>query len=90
MVVRAEQQHVNALVLQATKYGVRVPANPGLVTAPSFSTLFEACQAGETAELADAALYDDLNRFLGVSSISIPSDFCGRMDIKIGDVRLDI
>lgn len=59
-IVRAEQQHVNALVRQATKYGVAVPANPGLKTTPSFDTLAEACQAGVEAEKADAALYDRL------------------------------
>jgi hypothetical protein len=59
-IVRAEQQHVNALTRQATKYGVTVPANPGLTDAPTFATLSEACQAGAAAEIADAALYDQL------------------------------
>lgn len=59
-IVRAEQQHVNALIRQATKYGVIVPANPGLTDAHSFTTLEEACQAGAAAEIADAALYDQL------------------------------
>ncbi len=59
-IVKAEQQHVNALVRQATKYGVSVPANPGLSTAPSFASLSAACQAGVDAEIADAALYDAL------------------------------
>jgi hypothetical protein len=57
-IVRAEQTHVNALVKQAVKYGVEVPANPGL--AVSFDTLADACSAGVEAEIADAALYDDL------------------------------
>ena len=55
----SEQMHVNALVRQATKYGVSIPANPGL-TAPKFATLEAACQAGVAAEIADAALYDEL------------------------------
>jgi hypothetical protein len=55
----SEQMHVNALVRQATKYGVSVPANPGL-TAPKFTDLAAACQAGVTAEITDAALYDEL------------------------------
>jgi hypothetical protein len=59
-IVRAEQQHVNALTRQATKYGVVVSANPGLTTVPAFQTLSDACRAGATAEIADAALYDDL------------------------------
>lgn len=57
-IVRAEQQHINALVRQADKYGVTVPANPGLATQPTFNTLAQACQAGVDAEIADAALYD--------------------------------
>jgi hypothetical protein len=55
----SEQMHVNALVRQATKYGVSIPANPGL-TAPTFASLEIACQAGVAAEIADAALYDQL------------------------------
>jgi hypothetical protein len=59
-IVRAEQQHVNALVRQATKYGVSVPANPGLASVPTFASLSAAYQAGVDAEIADAALYDQL------------------------------
>ncbi len=59
-IARAEQTHVDALVRQAVKYGVEVPANPGLAVAISFDTLADACAAGVQAEIADAALYDDL------------------------------
>jgi hypothetical protein len=59
-IARSEQQHVNALVRQAEKYGVDVPANPGLDNAPTFATLADACQAGVDAEKADAALYDGI------------------------------
>jgi hypothetical protein len=59
-IARSEQQHVNALVRQAEKYGVEVPANPGLADAPAFATLADACQAGVDAEKADAALYDEI------------------------------
>ncbi len=59
-IARSEQQHIDALVLQANKYGVAVPANPGLSTQPTFGTLAQACQAGINAEIADAALYDTL------------------------------
>jgi hypothetical protein len=59
-IARAEQTHVNALVKQAVKYGVEVPGNPGLAVAVSFDTLADACSAGVEAEIADAALYDDL------------------------------
>ena len=60
-VVRSEQQHINVLTQQAVKYGVAVPANPGLSSAPSFSTLSDACEAGVNAEIEDAALYDKLS-----------------------------
>jgi hypothetical protein len=59
-IVRSEQQHINALVTQATKYGIEVPENPGLADTPVFLDLSQACQAGVDAEIADAALYDDL------------------------------
>ena len=59
-IVKSEEQHINALVRQATKYGVSVPANPGLAQQPTFTTLAQACQAGVDAEIADAALYDTL------------------------------
>jgi len=59
-VVISEQQHINALVRQAEKYGVTVPANPGLPSTPTFTTLAEACQVGVNAEVADAQLYDTL------------------------------
>lgn len=58
LIVGSEQQHINALVIQANKYGVAVPANPGMSTQPTFGTLAQACQAGVNAEIADAALYD--------------------------------
>lgn len=59
-IVRSEEQHVNALITQAQKYGVTVPANPGLATVPTFTTLADACKAGASAEIADARLYDTL------------------------------
>ena len=59
-IVKAEQQHVNVLVGQADKYGVAVPVNPGLTPTPEFVSLAGACQAGVKAEIADAALYDNL------------------------------
>jgi hypothetical protein len=59
-IANSEQMHVNALVRQADKYGVEVPVNPGLESAPVFESLEEACQAGVDAEIADAALYDEL------------------------------
>ena len=62
-IAASEQQHVNALVRQAEKYGVSVPANPGLAAAPTFATLADACKAGVEAETVDGALYDTLKAF---------------------------
>jgi hypothetical protein len=59
-IVRSEQQHVNVLSRLFTKYGLPVPANPGLVPAPTFANLTAACQTGVDAEIKDAALYDTL------------------------------
>ena len=42
------------------RYGVDEPANPGLTVTPTFATLQDACAAGVAAEIADAALYDEL------------------------------
>lgn len=59
-IARSEQQHVNALLRQATKYGVTAPANPGLADFPEWESVADACQTGVDAEIADAALYDEL------------------------------
>jgi len=59
-IARSEQQHVNALIKQATKYGVTVPENPGMAEVVTFNTISEACAAGTAAEIADATLYDEL------------------------------
>jgi hypothetical protein len=59
-IVRAEQQHVNALARLFTKYDLAVPINPGLVPVPTFASPTAACQASVDAEIADAALYDTL------------------------------
>jgi hypothetical protein len=68
-IVNAERQHVNALVRQAAKYGVTVPANPGLSSVPTFDTLTAACQAGVAAEIADAELYEVLNPLITQTDI---------------------
>jgi hypothetical protein len=65
----AEQQHVDALIKQATKNGMVIPANPGLTAPITFSTLADACQVGVAAEIADAALYDELKTFTTNTSL---------------------
>ena len=59
-IARAEQQHVNVLVRLFTRYGLEVPANPGLASTPTWGVVADACQTGVAAEIADAALYDEL------------------------------
>lgn len=59
-IAASEQQHANALIRQAIKYDVAVPENSGINLTATFENLAEACQAGVDAEIADAALYDEL------------------------------
>lgn len=59
-VARSETQHVATLRQLFVKYGLAVPANPGLTPPPTFASVQAACQAGVDAEIADAALYDEL------------------------------
>ena len=59
-IAQSEQQHVNALIRQAEKYGMIAPENPGLTDPPAFTSQEEACQAGVYAEQQDADLYDEL------------------------------
>jgi hypothetical protein len=62
-IVGSEAQHAAALIRMAEKYGLPVPEFPGTEETSGFETLAEACQAGVEAELADAALYDELVPF---------------------------
>lgn len=57
---RSEQQHVNALIRVAERFGVEVPENAGEVADIEWSTLEEACQLGVTFEQLDADLYDEI------------------------------
>lgn len=59
-IARSEAQHAAALVNLANKYGVAMPEFPAGDGLPTFATIAEACQAGVEAEIADAALYDEL------------------------------
>lgn len=59
-IVGSEAQHAAALVRMAEKYGLPVPEFTSTEGLPEFETLAEACQAGVEAEIADAALYDEL------------------------------
>jgi hypothetical protein len=59
-IVVAEQIHIDALVTLLNRYGLEVPPNPWPGNVPSFDTRPEACAAGVEAEIANAALYDQL------------------------------
>ena len=59
-IVLSEAQHASRLVNLAEKYGVAVPENGEVSGLPAFTTLQAACQAGVAAEIADAALYDEI------------------------------
>ncbi len=59
-IVLSEAQHASQLVRLAQKYGVAVPDASYAGELPEFSTLAAACQAGVDAEIADAALYDEI------------------------------
>jgi hypothetical protein len=58
-IARSERQHAAALIRQAQKYGLDVPDYPGPLST-EFESLADACLAGVDAEIADAALYDEL------------------------------
>jgi hypothetical protein len=57
---KAEENHIAALVTLFDRYGLDVPANEYPGSMPSFDTLADACEAGVEAEIANAALYDQL------------------------------
>lgn len=60
VIAQSEQAHADALIRQAEKYGVAVPDRPVLPSIEGIDTLQAACAAGVEAEIADAALYDEL------------------------------
>lgn len=64
-IVEAEQRHIDALLVLFEKHGLRVPEDnwPDRIETPG--TLLAACQAGVTAEIDNAAMYD---RLLAASS----------------------
>ncbi len=60
-IAASESVHASTLIRQAEKYGLDVPAyDLSSYDFPTFSTIDEAYQAGIDAEIADAALYDEL------------------------------
>jgi hypothetical protein len=62
-IVQSEQQHVNALLRLADRYGITALVNPGLTNSLGIVTVTEACQIGLSAEIADADLYTQIMKF---------------------------
>jgi hypothetical protein len=56
----AEARHIDALQRLFVRYGLRVPENPWLRKVARYGSPSEACEAGVTAEIANAALYERL------------------------------
>lgn len=58
-IARSEASHVTALTTLFERYELDVPTAPEFQV-PVFDSLQDACEAGVQAEIADAALYDQL------------------------------
>lgn len=56
----AEMRHIQALQRLFQRYGVPIPENTWVGKAPRFASLKEACEAGVTAEVDNAALFERL------------------------------
>ena len=59
-IAQSEQRHIEALINHFEKHGIPIPENPWLGEIPPFESVQAACQAGVEAEIANAALYDQL------------------------------
>jgi hypothetical protein len=57
---KSEAQHMAALVSLFERYDLTVPDNPWVGNVDSFGSRQDACMAGVEAEIANAALYDEL------------------------------
>ncbi len=58
----AEERHIAALKTTFGRYGLEVFPNPYVGRVPHFATFGEACDAGVAAEIANAALYERLEK----------------------------
>jgi hypothetical protein len=58
-IIKAEEQHIDALLPLFTEYGIEAPADTGSDYAVAVSSLTEAYQAGEKAEIDNIAMYDE-------------------------------
>ncbi len=60
VIAASESTHAEALIRLAEKYGITIPEFVPDQALPVFESIEQACQAGVAAEIADAALYDEL------------------------------
>ncbi len=60
-IVKAEQNHIDALLPLFAKYGLEVPENSYLGNMDSFDSIKEACEAGIQGEIENVALYDRID-----------------------------
>lgn len=58
-IIRAEEKHIEALLPLFAEYGIAAPADTGSDHAVPVSSLTEAYEAGETAEIDNIAMYDE-------------------------------
>jgi hypothetical protein len=59
-IIEAEDRHARALMRIFERYGVPVPPDTWPGRAPRHESLRAACEAGVAAEIANAALYEEL------------------------------
>ena len=59
-IMRAEENHIAALVTLFDRYDLDVPENEWPGNVPTFDSLAAACEAGVQAEIDNGALYDEL------------------------------
>ena len=57
----AEARHTGALEALCRRYAVPIPNNPWIGRVPRYDSIHDACLAGITAEIENAALYERLN-----------------------------
>lgn len=67
-IARSEQRHIAALERLFDRYGFEVPPVPE-ISVPEFESLEDACELGVQAEIADAALYDELFEDVSASNV---------------------
>lgn len=63
-IVKAEELHVEELKPLFEHYGVDVPQDEWYEKVPEFATVQDACEAGVTAEIENAGMYDEFFQFV--------------------------